>query len=301
MTEKTLDWLNHNRFRAYPFIDDGGLVYNKARIPDCVLLDCLVTDTRRLGTVPDLVFTEIDVTAERTRVTFSYNGESHSVEFGEDQAGYGGSGSFTKIEGHLEVAPGEELLYMSFVFSSHPYILENVGTGRWTFNGRVFPTKVVSVTASGVMGISAKGSYLVDGYGDAGVAYGTVRLVDGYRTQPCIHNGKVVVRVGNAYGENPCHYPGYVAVSNEYNCDDLMLFFCGQHAGDDGNVVLQGGPGANVKSGGTYTAKRDIIDTYGEIGIAEGESVPCIEIMATTSLMSLYRPSEGTPSEKSPA
>lgn len=294
MTEKTLDWLNHNRFRAYPFADDEGLVRNRARVPDCVLLDCLVTDTRHLGYVPELVFTEIDVTQARTKATFTYAGEEHSVEFDGSNPGYGGSSSLVKIEGHLSAAPGEELLYMSFVFSSHAYILENVGEGTWRFSGRVLPSKVVSVAASGVMGVEANGSANVPGHESAGTATGEVQLADGFRTQPVVQNGKVLVKVGNAYGENPCHYEEDSSSSpdGQAQCGDLLLFFCGQNAPSNGNIVLEGGAGVSVKSGGLYTARRSILDTYGEIGIAEGESAPCIEIVADTGLMRLYRPSE---------
>ena len=301
MTEKTLDWLNHNRFRAYPFVDDAGLVCRGARIPDCVLLDCLVTDTRHLGYVPSLVFTGIAVSRDSTRVTFTYAGESSSVEFGPGQAGYGGSPAFTRIEGHLSAAPGEELLYMSFVFSSHEYILDAVGEGTWDFKGTVMPSKVISVAASGVMGLETGGSANVPGYEDGGTAAGVVTLEDGFRTQPVIQNGRVVVKVGNAYGENPCHYEEPDSDSStedgdsaEDQCGDLMLFFCGQNAISGGDVSLAGGPGVVVKSGGEYIAERDIADTYGGIGISAGERIPCIEITADSRLMHIYRPSVPT-------
>jgi len=286
MTEKTLDWLNHNRFRAYPFVDDEGLVQDGSRIPDCVLLDCLVTDTRHLGYVPKLVFTEIDVASSRTKVTFTYAGESHSIELDGTEPAYGNSPSMVKIAGHM----GEDLMYMSFVFSSHQYILETAGEGMWRFTGRVLPTRVVSVTASGVMGVETSGSAHVQGYEGSGTATGVVRLVDGFRTQPVVQNGKVVVKVGPTYGENPCHYDDGSSPEEGTNCDELLLFFCGQNAMTSGNVVLRGGTGVSVKSGGMYTARQDIVDTYGNVGIAAGEKVPCIELVASSELLRIYRP-----------
>ena len=298
MTEKVLDWLNHNRFRAYPFVNDEGLICNGTRIPDCILLDCLVMDTRKDVDSPDLVFTEIDVTTERTHVSFKYNG----VPYTHDLTTNNGQSSVTRVDGSSISGMDMDLVFMKMVFSSHDYILQNVGEGNWKFSGKVLPSKIISVPASGVSGISMNGSSYIEGFDSPGVAIGDVTLVDGFRTQPVIHNGKVVVKVGTAYGEDPCHYreddPEYAEHKRKTAaCDGLMFFFCGQNVIDNGNVSIEGGPGVIVKQGGTYTAKSDIIDTYDEIGIEAGETLPCIEVIAAPSLLKLYRPTVLTESE----
>lgn len=289
MTEKTLDWLNHNRFRAYPFVNDAGLVSRGSRVPDCVLLDCLVMDTRSLADVPKMVFDEIVVGDDATVVHFTYAGDSYSYSIGRQTS----DDSLVRVDGSSVSGPVDELLYMKFVFSSHDYILEHVGKGSWTFSGRILPSKIVSVTASGVMGLSVAGSLNVLGYEGSGVAKGDVHLVDGFRTQPVIQNGKVLVKVGTSYGEDPCHYAGQESSEDTPACDRLMMFFCGQNANTSGNVVLKGGPGVAVQQGRDYTARRDILDTFGNVGIAAGESVPCIEVSASSELLRLYRPSGG--------
>lgn len=288
MTEKTLDWLNHNRFIAYPFVNDDGLVVDGTRVPDCILLDCLVVDTRHRQQ-SELIFTEFSVTANNTRVKFKYAGESFTYTLPASSTPDG----IIKVEGTSVSGLDNEYLYIKFIFSSHAYILEHVGTGTWKFTGKIAPSKVISVPASGVSGLETNGSAYVAGYSAANTATGDVHLVDGYRTQPVIQNGRVLVKVGTHYGEDPCHYvDGDDQEVKKVVCDDLMLFFCGQNATNSGNVMITGGPGVNVQQGRMYTAHRDIIDTYGEIGVHVGESIPCIEITATSELMQLYRPSE---------
>lgn len=313
MTDKILDWLNQNRFRAYPFVDDIGLVSNGSRIPDCVLLDCLVMDTRHGITSPELVFTEIDVTSDRTEVKFKYCDEPYAYTLAGSEESSGssysaggatpdiGESSIVRVDGRSISGIDDELFFIKLVFSSHDYILGTVGEGHWEFNGRVLPSKVMSVAASGVACLRTAGSAYVQGFNSPGAAKGAVRLVDGFRTQPSIQNGKIVVKVGAHYGEDPCHYreddPEYREQRRKRTaCGELMFFFCGQNATDTGDVALEGGPGVTVKQGGTYTAKYDIIDTYGEIGVTAGEKIPCIEVVAAPSLLGIYRPADSAES-----
>lgn len=290
MTEKTLDWLNQNRHRAYPFVNDDGLVYNKKRIPDCVLLDCIVVDTRNHDKIPELVFTKIQVESNRTVVMFSYAGSDYSYTLLPSNTDTSDT-TITTVDGRLVSNLDNELLYIKLVFSSHNYILNEAGAGTWLFHGKVLPTKIISVESSGVSGIRVNGSSNVDGFDAQGTATGEVHLVDGYRTQPVIQDGNVVVKVGTMYGEDPCHYSnGLDQEDAGTQCDDLLLFFCGQTGSTSGNVVIEGGPGVTVKQGSLYKAKEDISDTYGNVGIQEGEEVPCIEIIASTDLLNIYRP-----------
>ena len=288
MTEKTLDWLNLNRYRAYPLVNDGGIVVDGKRIPDCVLLDCTIMDTRHDIGIPELIFRSIDVTAERTRVEFTYAGS----DFGFDITGEGENG-IVVFDGRStgdECGIGSDFVHARFIFSSHDRIIAEAGEGRWEFSGHVLPTKIASVEASGVTGISTSGSASVDGRDLPGTATGDVHLVDGYRTQPVVHNGKVVVKVGPSYGLDPCHYyPGHLETPS---CDDIMLFFCGQNAVNSGNVTLDGGPGVTVTQGRTYLAREDIMDTFGNVGIEKGEGIPCIEVAASSELLRIYRPKQ---------
>lgn len=294
MTEKILDWLNHNRFRAYPLVNDKRLLCGGERIPDCVILDCLVMDTRHGKEDARLVFTHISVGDGETVVSFTYDGMPYSCTL---EAGQGVSDdNIVTVGAEVVGSSAEELLYIKLVFSSHDYILEHAGKGEWSFSGEALRSKVVSVAASGVMGLKTGGSSHVEGYEQAGTATGVVHLVDGYRTQPVIQNGSVVVKVGTRYGEDPCHYreddPEYLdELRNKTDCGELMFFFCGQNAVDSGDVAISGGPGVVVKHGGQYEATRDVVDTYGNVGLAAGERIPCIEVIADKGLLRLYRPS----------
>ena len=283
MTQKTLDWLNANRFRAYPFVNDEGLVFKGRRIPDCVLLDCLVFDTRPLDHVPKLVFAGFDIEEQRTVVSFSYDGIDAEYSISGDYP----SGVVSVKSSGAGGAPNQAF-DIKLVFSEHKYILEHVGLGSWRFNGIITPTNIVSVRASGVSGLSVGGSAYV---GQPGTATGVVKLEDGFRTMPTVRNGKVVVRVGRKYGLDPCTYAGR-EVDTDAKCEDHMLFFCGQNAIDSGNVVLKGGPGVSVSQGRKYKAPVDLFDSYGNIGVRAGEKIPCIEVAAAGELLDIYVPSE---------
>lgn len=294
MTEKTLDWLNANRFRAYPFVNDEGILSDGRRIPDCLLLDCLVMDTRA-GIEPQaLVFTGLDITTENATVTLTYGSRRFSYTFSGGEKD--GEGSFFVVR-----APSNTptpTLHFRLVLSSYAYLLEHIGTGSWRFNGRVLPTKVVSSAASGVSSLVVHGSEGSEDKGESGTLKGEITLKDGYRTMPTIRNGKIVVRVGTRYGEDPCkHDWGEQPASEE--CAKHLLFFCGQTGNNDGDVALKGGPGISVTQGRSYVAKQDIEDTYGNIGVHAGESIPCIEVSATAELLRIYTPTIVESSESS--
>ena len=295
MTEKTLDWLNGNRFRAYPFVNDGGLLMNGKRIPNCVLLDCLVFDTRDLGHIPELIFTEIDVTEEKTEVSFAYDGNDFSFTLKSQEEFENevyGTESFVVLKDPCGL-PSDKV-YLRLTASSHAYILKEAGTGNWKFHGKILPTKVISGRVSGVSSISVNGSL---GEGVGGQARGLITLKDGYRTMPTIRNGRIVVNVGRKFGEDPCHHV-FEDVGRTV-CSDQMLFFCGQTADARGNVVLQGGKGVSVTQGRTYVASEDILDSKGEIGIRMGEEIPCIEVSASSELMKIYTPAQDSSSDSS--
>ena len=294
MTEKTLDWLNANRFRAYPFVNDAGLLSDGKRIPDCMLLDCLVVDTRQAATAQSLTFTGLTVTTESSTITLTYGSRAFSYTF---------SGGTTSGEGSFFVvrAPSNTptpTLHFRLVLSSHAYILEHAGTGRWDFRGRVLPTKIIASAASGVSSLTVHGSEGTFDRGEPGSIKGEIELKDGYRTMPTIQNGRIVVRVGTQYGEDPCHHDWGVHPSEE-ECAKHLLFFCGQTGSRDGDVALKGGPGVSVTTGRNYVARRDIIDSYGNVGIQAGESIPCIEVSATSELMRIYTPTVLKSSESS--
>lgn len=287
MTHKTIDWLNANRFRAYPLVEGPGLVAGGRIVPSCVLLDCLVFDTRPIDHVPEMEFTGFDVEEGRTVVSFSYDGMEAEYSISGDYPS-----GFVSVKSSGAGGAPNQAFDIKLVFSEHKYILDHVGIGSWRFRGRVMPSNVVSVRASGVSGLSVGGSSHV---GPSGTARGIVVLEDGFRTMPTVRNGNVVVRVGRKYGLDPCSYDGRKSVPDA-KCDDHLLFFCGQNAVDSGNVVLRGGPGVSVSQGRKYTSPVDIPDSYGNVGIRAGESVPCIEISATSALLGIYSPSVPDPS-----
>lgn len=298
LTTRSMGWLNQNRYRAYPFRNDEGLIQTKTdlqsvtgvakeRIPDCVLLDALVIDTRKESEETSLVATGYTVAADSTQVSFTYGGESFTLTL--TGGAISGEKSFNRISGNLmpKGAGWTRPVQISLVFSSHACIHANVAEGTYAFTGTVLPTRIVRFPGgSGIDGLATNGSTNVQA---GGTATGTVVLEDGYRTMPVIQNGRVFVRVGPNYGLDPCHY-AVESSSLGPGCDELLFFFCGQNAVNSGNVVLRGGPGVNVTQGRSYLVTRAILNDDQSVAAAVGEKIPAIEITATSDLLGLYRP-----------
>lgn len=285
MTSEYMEWLNQNRHRAYPMVRDE---WRRKVMPtdpyDCILLDALAFDSDA-SEVKDLTLDKIEVSRSATKVHVSYGGNQIKLVLTEGDVS--GEGSYERIKC---VFPGAARNVMaSFALSSHAYIKELLPDGTYEFGCHILPTRVVSLSDGyGVDRITANGSTGVDGHAVAAAADGEVVLEDGYRTSPIISHGRVLVRVGKRYGLDPCHFDFGVAGAKD--CRKPLFFFCGQNAINSGNLILKGGKGVSVKSGGKY----DVIT-----GHCAGKTLPCIEIIAGRELLDMYRPSEASESSGS--
>lgn len=270
MNSRHMDWLNQNRNRAYPLVQEE---WRKHVDPesglDCILLDALVVNA---GIDPEsrkLYIKSIVTRPTKTTITINYAGENATVEMSGGSVD--GPESFETIRGLWSHA--EEMgcaVPIALVFSSHEYIYSKLGSFSRTFpdNGiPLMPTRQVNLTEGhGVSGIMVNGSANVHG---GGVISGDVVLEDGYRTSPVVQDGRVLVRTGSRYGIDPCHYP---VDTRGKDCSRLLFFFCGQNAINSGNVNINGGRGITVDQGRKYNG------------------IPCVEIKASKELLELYSP-----------
>ena len=277
LTSKSMEWLNCNRSRSYPMKrDEWREKVSPTSGLDCVLLDAIVFNCNSSGT-ERLVLSSISVSDDSTHVVMDYGGAIFSIELS-------GGGSEEGFE-HVRIIPSGDLsgrMSMSFVFSCHDYIVKTVGRGSWDIGAAVLESRIVNLqNGFGVDGISTNGSSGIEGMEEPAVASGDVVLEDGYRTSPIIKNGEVLVRVGKKYGKDPCHYD--YGKNGGLDCASPLFFFCGQNAINSGNVTISGGRGVTVKQGGKYTVKD---------GDLEGKDIPCIEIIADSELLDLYKPGE---------
>ena len=279
-----IQWLNGNRMRSYPMRRDPWRRLAPAGSPglDCVLLDALVFDADApADSPPELTVESVRVDADSATVSFSYAGRPFGVELRGGDAG--GEGSYVRMRGTVPGA-GRVPASVSLAFSSHAYILSELGAGVWTLGCPVLKSRVVCPSdAMGVEGISTNGSDGVEGR-SAATATGEVVLEDGYRTSPVIFDGRVLVRVGTRYGLDPCRHDFGDAGSRD--CRRPLFFLCGQNAINGGNVILRGGRGISVRQGGTYR----VDDPRSK---CNGRAVPCIEIVAGRELLDLYAPEGG--------
>lgn len=294
LTSNTMEWLNQNRHRAYPFASEEW----RSRVAsdgnaglDCVLLDALVFDADSNGD-ETLVMESVEVTPDKVKdngavvpgntvVWFKYGDTRFKVMLsgGDDS----GEGSYECYSGAL---PGNGVVRasVSLALSSHAYIQNAVGAGSWEIGCCVLPTRVISLTdGEGVEKIITNGSCKVRGNEEPADVSGDVVLEDGYRTSPVVYNGDVLVRVGKRYGYDPCHYD--YGEKGSVDCRNPLFFFCGQNAVNSGNVILSGGQGVSVTQGGTYT-----IDD--ESSKCNGMTIPCIEITAGRELRDMSATTE---------
>lgn len=298
LTAKTMEWLNNNRHRSYPMRRDE---WREKVSPesglDCVLLDAIAFNADAKGDeVLELVSVnilpestieidgEVSVVPEHTIVSMKYAGKVFDVTLeGGDTSGEGSYEMSNAI-----ISGGVRNISISLAFSSHAYIKETIGFGSWSFRCPVLRSRVINLANGfGMDGIATNGSANIDGHDSPSIATGDVVLEDGYRTSPVIYNGKVLVRVGKRYGFDPCKYDyGDDAM---VDCRKPMFFFCGQNAVNSGNVVLKGGKGITVASGGTYTVRSDKSK-------CNGKTIPCIEIIAGKELLDIYRPHDDSSS-----
>lgn len=277
LTSRSIGWLSGNRHRSYPMKRDE---WREKVSPesglDCVVLDASVFDCDAAGT-EKLVVKSISVSSHSTVISMSY-GER---DFSFTMSGQGTSGSFESARIIVDGRSGRKVS-MSFVFSSHEYILGETGEGTWQLDVPVLESRTVRISDGfGVDGISTNGSHGIDDRGSAAVASGEVVLEDGYRTSPVIKDGEVFVRVGKHYGEDTCKYD--YGDRGGVDCASPLFFFCGQNAINSGNITISGGRGVTVKQGGTYAMKD---------GRLEGRKIPCVEIIANSELLDIYKPGD---------
>lgn len=278
LTDRSMEWLNQNRMRSYPIARDE---WREKVSPesglDCVLLDALSFDSDAKGD-EKLELVSVSVTQAATSVRMRYGGREFPVP---DLTGgeTSGPGSYETFRATVPGA-GSRPASVSLVFSSHAYILEAAGEGSWSLGCGVLQSRVVRVSDGyGVDGISVNGSSGVAGHDAAGAADGDVMLEDGYRTSPIVRNGRVLVRVGNRYGLDPCRYD--YGDSGDRDCSRPLFFFCGQNAINGGNVVIKGGRGVSVAQGRSYLVRS---------GTCRGKTIPCVEIVAGKELSDLFSP-----------
>ena len=279
LTTRSMEWLNQNRRRAYPLVQED---WRHVQAPDSgldgVLLDALVLDSDATG-IEQLTLESVTITEQETTVVLKYGETTFTVALTGGTAS--GEDSFTCVRGIVR-GIGRHGASVTLVFSSHAYLLQTIGTGAWTLSCPVLKTRIISLSDGiGVDHLKTQGSAGVDAHEEPQEVSGDVVLEDGYRTSPIVFGGRVFVRVGRRYGLDPCHYD--FGADGSRDCRRPLFFFCGQNAINSGNIVLRGGRGVSVVQGRTYKVN----DPKSK---ANGKLVPCIEIIAGQELLDICHP-----------
>jgi hypothetical protein len=285
LTDRSMEWLNQNRHRAYPMRrDEWRQVVPAGSGLDAVLLDALVFDGDA-STIDPMLLSRVKVESDRSVVTFKYGRAEFDIELVGGETS--GIGSYELRSGQHSRGSGIAFS-VSLALSSHAYLKDAIGEGGWDLNVPILESRVLSLSdGSGVSGITTQGSKGVDGRDSQYRSKGDVVLEDGYCTSPIIRDGRILVRVGRNYGLNPCGFDFGGQLSAD--CASPLFFFCGQNAINSGNVIVSGGKGVAVTQGRSYAVRT---------GSCAGKTIPCVEITATSELMELYRPVDDTSSSE---
>lgn len=279
LTAKTMEWLDQNRRRAYPMRrDEWRKIVSPESGLDGVLLDALAfcADARGDET---LSLESVAVSDVSSVVEMRYAGKAFAVTLTGGESS--GDRSYAMFRVSVDIGRRRDAT-ISLAFSSHAYLLSTLGVGSWSIGCEALGSRVIGLSDGfGVDGIAVHGSSCVEGHEGDAVASGHVVLEDGFRTSPVIQGGRVVVRVGRRYGLDPCHHA--CGEESMADCRVPLFFFCGQNGVNSGDVVLRGGRGVSVEQGRRYVVKT---------GSQAGKSVPCVEIVAGSELLGMYRPGD---------
>lgn len=227
MVNRTVEWLNANRYRRYPFRDDTNLACTGGReLPNNVLLDCrLVSCT---AAVSLLTLLSVEVTAGQSSLLFCFGYGLHMF--------------------YVEVPAAAAFPYQVAGSSAGFQYTLVFGEGCTTVFG--YPVGVYNMTSTPVIQPAltvVQDRHRVDtvqatGEGQA-VLSGLIYVEPGYNCDPTVVPDSIRLSAGLGYGAGRyCERLLDAVVS----CADAILWWNGQNASEDGNIEIRGGQGVDV-------------------------------------------------------
>ena len=213
------EWLNENRYRRYPFVDDADTVLGMLEIPNTVLLDFQCTVTTNTYVANNVALVQVDTSPSDVALTFAV-----------------GNLSFTVVVPAAAATPyivrgyTAELQY-GLIFGEG--IAELIGSLA-TYTGEIDINPVlVTVATARVDSITAVSHSKLSG---------AILVEPGYNVEPTVADN--AIQLYAAVGAGAGIYCETLA--DVVSCNQAILWFCGQNASEDGNVQIVPGPGVQV-------------------------------------------------------
>lgn len=231
--------LAKNAGRRYPLLDDV-----ETGIPDDALIDCHVVTTVVVSPT-NVAVTAISGTADAATATVSIDVDGHAIT--------------------IRATPGRLASGTSEDGAATAWIVVGDGVAGLSFAGRALlvPT-AVACDARRVRSVRALTSTLepddVAVYGrtqgTATALSGVVDVVSGYNVDAALVNGRVRLHVSNGGGLGAYCRP----VGGHQTCGGVLYSINGELPDKDGNVVIVGGAGVSVSTGGAHEIVVSVSD-----------------------------------------
>lgn len=227
MKARTVEWLNENRYRVYPFVENSSLAVNGASaLSLATILDfSLVTTLTSLGAAQTLQ--SFTVTADG--VTFNF----------------GGTFTFNLLVPSAASFPylangTQDGVYYTTVFGEGCTALMSLPAATYTMAEPpvIQPALLVDQSQHRVDSITAQG------IGQARLT-GTIWIEPGYNCDPVV--GANFIRFSVAPGRGAGRYCTPLS-DDVLSCRDAFLWWNGQNASQDGNYLLAAGTGLVVEN-----------------------------------------------------
>lgn len=214
MTQRTIEWLNANAKRRYPFADDAD-----AGIDDSVILDCCVT----------VIADVYDGTGVKLVSVVSYPGTAGLLfRF------MAGALTFTaEVPGSAafpyQVSGSGSGCYYSVTFGDGCVAMLSADGAVTECDGRLLPALVCGCPRQRVNSVAAAGAY-------QSVLDGRIYIEPGYNCDPVVQSRRIKLVAGAGYGAGRDCVP---AADGVISCRNALLRLNGQTASEDGNINIK--------------------------------------------------------------
>ena len=228
---RTVQWLNENSYRAYPFVEDSNLAAGSLAISNAVLLDFSGIVYNRVAQAVRLLRVEITSAVVPEGIfTFGYAaGSEFSLSVPASA-----SLPYTAV---VSVAGSHRMLG---VFGEGITTLLTNPAGTYTLDAppQIEPALLVFQDKHRV--ISVRGSSL-----GSVAASGVVYLGEGYNCDIAVDSEANAITISAIRGAGNGIYCGTLD-SAVLKCNEALLSLNGFHADDNGNFILLAGEGVNI-------------------------------------------------------
>ena len=255
MTHRTIEWLNANKYRRFPFVDDAALAlaaqdYSGScavtALANDVVLDFQATATSSLYVPGDFCLASIDVDAAEAGLTFNFTVGDADIAVAVPAGAawpYSVRGTSNGVIYQAVFGEGCEALLCADAFT---YL---------TTDAALQPTLLVEQTRHRLDSVQG----ITDGQGTQAVLSGVIYIEPGYNCDPVVTASKIRLTAGRGWGAGRYCEP---LSDDVISCRNALLRINGQTASEDGNlnlVVLGASVGPHPTQANTVLIKTPML------------------------------------------